>query len=214
MEREIDLVSLGFQDYSVEDKRKIFMILDIAMKKYHENGYMIKSFMPKDIYYQNGIFGFSEYEHISPINSNDKDEAIYNNIVGLSNLAFCSYLPNYDFSAGLMNIDVLVENYKAYENVFDPIDKEYYRTVLIDSHINKQLPEPKYYYDYVSKKMQGVDLSDRSNGSVRSYVKATEAGRAMADNNKESAFSTTFYLTCMVSAMIIAFIGIGLYFLK
>ena len=50
MDKEINLIDLDFYDFSVEEKREVFMILDMVMKKYHENGYMITSFAPKDIY--------------------------------------------------------------------------------------------------------------------------------------------------------------------
>ena len=150
MQKEVSLLDLNFQSFSVEEKRKIFMILDMVMKKYHANGYMITSFDPKDIYYQDEIFSFSKYSSISPLNTDDKNDAILNNIVGLSNLAFCSYLPQYDFTKGLLNIDALKENYSKFEDNFVPFDREYYRSVLIDSTSKKQLPETVYYYDYIN----------------------------------------------------------------
>ena len=72
MDKEINLLDLDFYDFTVEEKREVFMILDLVMKKYHDSGYMITSFAPKDIYYQNGLFGYSKYARISPLNTNDK----------------------------------------------------------------------------------------------------------------------------------------------
>ena len=214
MQREVNLLELGFQDFSADDKRKTFMILDMVMKKYHEKGYMITSFNPSDIYYQNEIFSFSKYDHISPVNANDKNDAVLNNIIGLSDLAFCSYLPSYDLSKGLLNVGAVSDDYDKFENIFTPFDREYYRSVLVDSVKTKQLPDTPYYYEYVSAKIKDVNPSDRSNSNVSTYVKATEVGKLMTDKNNEAAFSNTFYLVCMVTSMLIAFIGLGIYFLK
>lgn len=213
IEREINLVDLGFQNFSVEEKRETFMMLDIAMKKYHENGYAITSFDLKDIYYQSNMFGFSKVTRISPTNANDKNDAILKNVVTLANLAFCSYLPMYDLTNGLLNSEVVSKYFDKFENRFVPMDRGYYRSVLVDSIKNKKLPDIPYYYDYIEKVMQNTDLSNSSNSNVRAFMKATEAGRLMTDNN-EAAFGTVFYFTCMVSSMLIAFAGLALYFLK
>ena len=223
MDKEINLIDLDFYDFSIEEKREVFMILDMVMKKYHENGYMITSFAPKDIYYQNGLFGYSKFTHISPLNANDKNDAILNNIIGLSNLAFCCYLPLYDLSKGLLNNEVVSKYYNKFENRFVPMDRGYYRSVLVDGIIDKKLPEIPYYYDYV-KRIVNNNINDKTsskkdetssngNGNVRAFVKATEAGKLMADN-QEAAFSTMFYLACMVASTLIAVGGILLYFLK
>ena len=214
MDREINLVDLGFQNFSMEEKREIFMILDIVMKKYHERGLMITSFEPKDIYYQNSIFSFSKYTSISPLNSNDKSDAILSNVIELANLAFCSYLPIYDFSRGLLNNGVVSRYYSKFENRFVPMDRGYYRSILVDAFNNRQLPEIPYYYDYIKNVMNNTDLSNRNNTNVRAFVKATEAGKLMADTDKEAAFGTVFYFVCMVTSMLIAFAGLALYFLN
>ena len=213
MYREINLIDLNFNDFSMDEKREVFMILDMVMKKYHENGYMITSFAPKDIYYQNNLFSFSKYARISPLNVNDKNDAILNNIIELSNLAFCSYLPLYDLRRGLLNSDVVSNYYDKFENRFLPIDRGYYRSVLVDSVINHRLPETPYYYDYIKNVMNNNDLSNKNNSNVKSFVKATEAGKLMTED-REAAFSTTFYIACMLSTTLIAVAGIILYFLK
>lgn len=210
MDRELNLIDIGFQDFTMEEKREVFMILDIVMKKYHENGYMITSFDPKDIYYQNELFGFSKFTRISPLNANDKNDAILNNIIELANLAFCSYLPLYDLSRGLLNNEVVSKYYDKFENRFVLMDRRYYRSVLVDGVMNKKLPDIPYYYDYVSQVMNNNDLSNKNNSNVKAFMKATEAGRLMTDNN-EAAFSTTFYLTCMLTSTLIAVLGILLY---
>ena len=214
MQRDVNLIDLGFQNFSVEEKRKIFMILDIVMKKYHDKGYMITSFDPKDIYYQDEIFSFSKYSRISPINTDDKNDAVLNNVIGLSNLAFCSYLPQYDFTRGILNSEAVKDNYDKFENIFIPFDRQYYRSVLVDSINKKQLPEIPYYYDYVNSKMKDSNLADRKNSNSLAYVKATEIGKLMSDKNNEGGFGTTFYLACMLSSTLIALIGLGIYFFR
>lgn len=214
MEREHNLIDIGFQNFTKEEKRNTFLVLDMVMKEYHKKGYMITSFNPKDIYYENQMFSFSKYEKISPINSNDVNDAILSNIISLANLTFCSYLPMYDINQGLLNSEVVSKYYEKFESNFIPIDRAYYRSILVDSVRNKKMPEVPYLYDHITKVMENTDLSNQNNSNVASYIKATEAGRLMAEKNEEAAFSTIFYLTCMVSAMLIAFIGLAIYFLK
>ena len=214
MERVHNLSDIGFQNFSREEKRNVFLILDMVMKEYHKKGYMITSFNPKDIYYEDQVFSFSKYEKISPVSVNDESDAILNNIISLANLAFCSYLPIYDINQGLLNSEVVGKYYPKFENNFMPIDRGYYRSVLVDSVRTKKIPEIPYYYDYIKAVMKDTDLSNRNNSNVMAFIKATEAGRLMTDKNEQAAFSTVFYLTCMVSAMLIAFAGIALYFLK
>ena len=228
MDREINLIDLNFNDFSMEEKRETFMILDLVMKKYHENGYMITSFDPKDIYYQNELFSFSKFTRISPLNANDRNDAILKNIIGLANLAFCCYLPLYDLSKGLLNNEVVSKYYDKFENRFVPMDRGYYRSVLVDGVVDKKLPDTPYYYDYV-KKIVESNTNDRNrkmpfmkknesnssseNGNVRAFVKATEAGKLMTDN-QEAAFSTVFALTCLVVTLLIATVGVVLYFVR
>lgn len=214
MERERNLIDIGFQNFSKEEKRNVFLVLDMVMKEYHKKGYMITSFNPKDIYYENQIFSFSKYEKISPVSVNDESDAILNNVISLANLAFCSYLPIYDINQGLLNSEVVSKYYEKFENNFIPIDRGYYRSVLVDSVRTKKLPETPYLYDYIKSVMENTDLSNRSNSNVMAFIKATEAGKLMADKDNQAAFSTIFYLTCMVSSMLIAFLGLALYFLK
>lgn len=228
LEKEVNLLDLGFNDFSLEKKREIFMILDIVMKKYHDHNYMITSFHPKDIYYQNDLYSFSKYTHISPLNSSDKNDAILNNIIDLSNLAFCSNLPMYDLNKGLLNREVVSKYYGQFENRFAPMDRAYYRSVLVDAVNLKKLPDIPYYYDYAKRiidnnmdnsnkvslfrKKEEVNSSSE-NGNVRAFVKATQAGKLMTDRD-EAAFGTTFFITCMLATTLIAVSGILLYFLK
>ena len=214
VERERNLIDIGFQNFSKEEKRNVFLILDMVMKEYHKKGYMITSFNPKDIYYENQIFSFSKFEKISPVNANDEADAILNNIISLANLAFCSYLPIYDINQGLLNSRVVSKYYEKFENNFIPMDRGYYRSVLVGSVNTKKLPEVPYFYDYIKNVMKDTDLSNHNNSNVMAFVKATQAGKLMSDKNEEAAFSTIFYLTCMVASMLIAFVGLGLYFLK
>ena len=148
MEREHNLIDIGFQNFTKEEKRNTFLVLDMVMKEYHKKGYMITSFNPKDIYYENQMFSFSKYEKISPINSNDVNDAILSNIISLANLTFCSYLPMYDINQGLLNSEVVSKYYEKFESNFIPIDRAYYRSILVDSVRDKKMPEVPYLYDH------------------------------------------------------------------
>ena len=91
-----NLNDIGFKSFDYDEKRYSLMLLDMKMKKLHEQNKMVTSFEPNDIYYDDGSFEFGKTTDISPVVANDKNSAILHNIIGLSNLAFCSYLPLYD----------------------------------------------------------------------------------------------------------------------
>lgn len=210
MNQGINLVDLGFKSFTIEEKREVFMILDIIMKRYHERNYMITSFDPKDISYMNGEFNFDKIARISPINTTDKSDAIVDNIVGLSNLAFCSYLPSYDLKNGLLNIDVVSEQFDSFSTIFNSIDRSYYRNVLVNSYKNKQLPDDVYYYDYVNK----TEKNNSAKGASTSLVKATAVGRLYADQDNQAAFGHIFFFLSMVASITIALIGLTMYLIN
>ena len=204
MGRPYNLVEIEFGKLSKAEKRESFAMMDIALKRIHEKNFKVDSFDPSDIFFEDGLFFFKD---VTPINYNvdSKGEAILDDIIGLSNLAFCSYLPSYDLSNGLLNTKVVSEQFDKFVTIFEGDDKDYYRSVLVDSFNSRQLPNTVYYSDFVKEK--------GSNG--RAMVKSTLAGKLM-DNDKldNAAFGNTFFFACMVATMIMAFIGLAIYFLK
>lgn len=209
MGRVYNLIDIGFASLTKDEKRESFIMLDVALKKIHEKDFKVESFDPKDIYYQDGIYFYSK---VSPINKSidSKEDVVLDNIIGLSDLAFCSYLPSYDLSNGLLNGKVLNEQFDKFGSIFTIEDKNYYRSVLVDAYTNHKLPDNVYYSDYIL----GNEKNNNSNSNSRAYVKATEAGKLYADMMDEAAFGNTFFFVCMVTTMIIAFIGLAIIFLK
>ena len=102
--------------------------------------------------------------------------------------------------------------FDKFASMFVSEDRDYYRSVLVDSYKGHTLPSTTYYSDYIIDK----EKNNNTSGDKRSnaYIKATQAGKLYADNLNEAAFGKTFFFACMVTTMIIAFIGLAIYFLK
>lgn len=207
MGRVFNLLDIGFSNLTKDEKRESLIMLDVALKKLHQNNFKVDSFDPKDIYYENGIYFYSK---VSPISKgmDNKDDVVLDNIIGLSDLAFCSYLPSYDLKNGLLNGKVLNEQFDKFGSIFTIEDKNYYRSVLVDAYTNHKLPDNIYYSDYIL----GNEKNTRNHSNQ--YIKATQAGKMYADMLDDSAFGKTFFFASMVATMMIAFIGIAIYFLK
>ena len=204
MGRPHNLIEIEFSKLSKAEKRETFAMMDIALKRIHEKNFKVDSFNPSDIYFEDGLFFYKE---VTPINYNvdTKEDAILDDIIGLANLAFCSYLPSYDLSNGLLNTKVVSEQFDKFVSIFEGDDKEYYKSVLVDSYISHELPKVVYYSDFVKEK--------GSNG--KGMVKSTLAGKLMDNDGLDNAaFGKTFFFACMVATMIMAFIGLAIYFLK
>lgn len=201
---KINLIDMGFQNLPVEEKRTAFIFMDVMLKKLHEKNLMVTSFDPRQIYYQNGFYTFASVSPITNYYAQNKEEAILKNILGLSNLAFCSYLSDYQLDQGLLSQEVISNHFSSFSNIFVDEDRPYYKEVLVNSYQSRRLPENHIYYsDYIIKHNQ--DNRSKGNNSL-AYVKATEAGRAIA-NQDEAAFGHTFFLLTIVSSISVALIG-------
>lgn len=215
MER-INLVDLDFNSFSPDEKRLSFITMDIVMKNLHRHNKTILSFNPQDIYYDKDttLFEFDKVTDITPYIADSKEKAFSENVVGLSTLAFCSYLKTYDPKDGLLNNTVIAKEFSKFTDIFNPDDVDYYKNVLVDSYEAKTMPEPLYYSDAIIKKEQERKAGGNSNGKLLSY--ATAAGKATAKQyeNPEAAFSSQFFLACMVACIVMASIGFIIYFLN
>lgn len=214
MKGNVSLIDLDFKSFNMEEKRYFLMQLDLCMKRYHQHGFLITSFNPRDIYYENDILYFDKVAPFSPMNSNSREEGILNNIAGLSNLAFCSYLPDYDLKNGLLNLDVVSDGIDRFDGIFNEVDFKYYKSVF-DGYKNKKLPDIPYYYDYVDTYERNNPSSGKSTSMA--YVKATEAGKLYSsqfEDGNESGFGNTFFFITMVMAMLILLSGAIFYFIN
>ena len=210
----INLVDLGFNSFSEDEKRISFITMDMVMKDMHKKNKYVTSFIPQDIYFDNEttLFTFSKYTDDSKYVADNREQAINNNIIGLSTLAFCSYLRTYDPKDGLLNNSVLASEFSKFIDIMNPNDVEYYKKVLVDGYNTDEIGEPIYYSDAILEKEKATTNSGVSDGRVLQY--ATAAGRAMADRDQEAAFGTQFFFVSMVACTMIALLGIILYFIN
>lgn len=206
---KVSLVDMNFKQLSVADKRVAFILMDAMLKKLHEKNMMVTDFSPDKIYYQDGYYFFDSISSISSYYSSSKDVAIFSNVLALCNLAFCSYLPDYQLNQGLLNLDVICDNFENFSNYLPEEDRKYYKGILVDSY-NKGKVEGNalYYADYVIE----LGHNNSSNSNNLAYVKATEIGRALANNDNEAGFGYNLFLVAIVFSLIIGMVGIILYF--
>ena len=209
MGSKVNLLELNLKSFSLEEKRQVFLMLDLMMKRLHETDRMVTDFNPKNIYYQEGIFLFDKVSPISAYYSDNKENAVLRNVLGLSNLAFCSYLPDYRLEQGLLSYDVVNQHFNNFVSYFPEEDRTYYKSILVDSYSTRKLPvDTVYYSDYIAKQQK---TSGNSNLSNRVLVRSTEAGRAFAQEN-EAAFGHNFFFMAMVASVCIALVGVIAYF--
>lgn len=208
--RKINLLDMNFKSFSISEKQVAFVLMDMMMKKLHERNLMVTDFSPSQIYFQDGIYYFEKVDSISDYYSDNKENAVLRNIFGLSNLAFCSYLPDYRLEQGLLSYDVIHQNFNNFSSYFHELDRDYYKSVFVDSYNNKNLPSDNIYYsDYIIKKHNNTA---NNNTTSLAYVKATEVGRAFKiQDDSEAAFGHKFFFLTIVASFIVMLVGVLFY---
>lgn len=207
MGSKVNLLELNLKSFSLEQKRQVFFMMDLMMKQLHDSNMMITDFNPSNIYYQEGIFMFDKVSPISAYYSDNRENAILRNVLGLSNLAFCTYLPDYRLEQGLLSYDVVHQRFNNFAFYMPEQDRAYYKSILVDSMETKRLPDDNIYYsDYVSKQHKN---SGNSNGFV--YIKSTDIGKAFAQSD-EAAFGHNFFFMAMAASVCVALVGVVVYF--
>lgn len=207
---KLSLLDINFKQFSTEEKRAALVMMDLMLKKLHQSNLMVSDFSPSQIYYEDGIYSFNKVSPISDYYIDNKEKAVLRNMLGLSNLAFCSYLPDYDLKNGLLSYDVINQNFNEFSGYLPDIDREYYKSIIVDSYNNKKLVNDNVYFsDYVVKKHQS---SSNNKSSSLAYVKATEAGRAFKMQDEEAAFGSKFFILTIVTSFTILLAGV-LFFL-
>ena len=205
----ISLLDMNFKQLSMADKRIAFILMDSMLKKLHEKNLMVTDFSLNKIYYQDGYYSFEDVSLISDYYANNKDVAIFSNVLALANLAFCSYLPDYQLNQGMLNFDVISSNFDNFASYLPEEDRDYYKGILVDSYQNGKVDgHTLYYSDYI------INLGKNNNGSNNSlaYVKETEDGKAFASQDNEAACGNNFFLMTIVVSLVVGLIGIIFYF--
>ncbi len=208
MKDKVNLLDMKFKSLSLEEKRAALVVMDVMLKKLHENGYMVTNFNPDHIYFQDGIYSFDKIVPISYIVADNREEAILNNVIWMSVLALWAYYNN--TSDTLMNPKFVSQHFDSFSFCYPNADKAYYQSILVDSYHSNKLVAPFIYLsDYVISEHK---KNSTSNASSLAYVKATEAGKAFSDKN-EAAFGYNFFLVTVVASITIILIGIVFYIL-
>ncbi len=207
MRNQLSLIDMNFQNLPYFEKRVAFALMDITLKKLHDKNMMVTSFEPSKVYYQDGVYFFESVVPITNYYASNKEEAILRDLLGLSRLAFCSYLPNYSLQNGLLSLEVISNHFQDFSNIFPEEDKRYYQSILVDGYQKRKLPEVPYYYEYMAK----LNQTGSSKATNLAYVKATEAGKAFTDK-EEAAFGNTFFFLSVVASLTILLFGVVVYF--
>lgn len=205
---KVNLIDMNFKSLSLEEKRVAFVLMDVMLKRLHLKNLVVTDFSPENIYYDNGFYYFRKVSANPVYYAANKEEAVFKNVLSLSNLAFCSYLPDYDLKQGLLNSDIVSNNFDNFVSYLPEDDRNYYRAVLVDSYKQNRLVTDKvYYFDYIA----GTSKNSIAKGNSNMLVKATEAGRALA-NQDESAFGKDFFFLAMVTSLTLLLVGAFVYF--
>lgn len=207
MENKVNLLNMNFNHMALEEKRAALVVMDVMLKKLHESGYMVTDFSPNKIYFQDGIYTFEKVAPISSIVAENKEDAVLNNVIWMSVVALWAY--NSNSANNLMAPLFVSNNFDSFAYSYPEEDRNYYKSILVDSYRTGKLSAPvTYFSDYI---IQQHKNRSTSNGSNLAYIKATEAGRALA-NNDEAAFGHNFFLVTIVASLTVILIGVILYF--
>lgn len=205
----VNLIDMNFKNMSIEDKRTVLVLLDFSLKRLHLKNLIVTDFDPKNIYCEDGLYYFGKVTSNPIYYADNMEEAVFKNILSLSNLAFCTYLPDYDISQGLLSHNVVSTYFNSTSSYLPEDDRNYYKSILVDSYKEKKLiGDSIYFYDYINKKVK----SEAGKGNSNKLVKATETGKSLA-NNEESAFSMNFFLITLVACVTVLLIGLFGYFM-
>lgn len=180
---------------SIDDKRGLVISLDQNLKALHDQGKTIITLNPHNI--------LIDKETKQPIFSQDlSDSTGFTNLeawkrlntIWLADLEMCIYLyPNYNLDYGLMDLELLSNNFSDFSSFIPSTDVEYYRQIL-DSSYYISNDKPIY--------LSTFNLNNGSQiGTSRTYVKATAAGKAMANN--ENGVINYLFITCVVFCLIV-----------
>lgn len=204
----VNLIDMNFKDLSVEDKRVAFVLMDFTLKRLHLKNLIVTDFNPQHIYCEDGLYYFEKVSSNPYYYASSKEEAIFKNVLDLSNLAFCSYLPEYNLKLGLLNPDVISNNFDSFASVLPTQDCGYYKSILVDSYReNKLVGDSVYFYDHIDK----LNKTGVNKGNSNKLVRATEAGKALA-NQDEVAFGRDFFILTIVASLTLLLIGLFVYF--
>jgi hypothetical protein len=203
-----DLLSLGLKNLPIEEKKAALVVMDIMLKKLHDNGYMVCDFSPNHIYFQDGIYYFEKILPISSVVADNREEAILNNVIWMSILALWVYSPT--ANDNLIQPSFVSNKFDSFSSCYPEGDRSYYKSILVDSYQSGKIKtSTPYFSDYIIKNHN--NRSSKNTASL-AYVKATEVGKLLA-NDEEAAFGHNFFFLTVVASITVLFIGLISYLL-
>ena len=207
---KLSIVDFGLSSMSMEYKREFFYKLDFAMKQIHESGGYVSDFNPNHIYIDD-MTRTPSFDSIYPFSYtySDINDLKKANMLWLADLAFCTYLPDYDLSNGLLNPEVLSSRFDDFKEYFPEDDVDYYRNIFTMDYSDSSVLVA-YYSDYINKKMENGSITS---SNTMSYVKSTPIGKAMAANDNEAGYINYVFITSVVCAVVMLSIFAILYFM-
>lgn len=180
-----------------QDLLDIFLDLDYKLSVVHNSGYIVDNLNSDNIVYEEGFnFSSSSLRHIFT------DEAKRKNIRDLAKLNIGAQISIQSGFSDFTVIDtsVIVDNFDAVSSslVTATQGDDYLKTVLLKGS------DGIYYNDYLvnlRKENQAAGVG-MSNSLVK--VKSTEAGRAMALDDKDAAFVNVVFYPILIVLIIIS----------
>lgn len=206
MVNKVNLIDMNFKTMSVEEKRAALVAMDLMLKKLHSSNLMVTDFNVNNIYFEDGIYYFQKIRPITSIVAGNREEAILNNMIWMSIVALWAYNDN---STNILVSPSYVSNhFDRFSFWYPEEDRDYYRSILVDSYRNGKLVSSDIYFsDYVIKQ----NHSSNKSGTSLAYVKATEAGKAFASID-EAAFSNSFFMVTVVTTLSVLLVGLIFFF--
>lgn len=173
-----------------EKRKQIMKNISKKLRLLHNNSRCIYGFNPNEIQIDedNNEVLFSD----NTILITNEDEYKNRNIKDFSRYFIGTYL-EYDTSNGLMNMEVLQNNFDDYSYIFEENEKNYFREVLLE---NKNI----YYDQYIDK-----EYSQTSNSKTENKSLALSTGKSYGLIGETEGNAN--YIILMILTSIITLIG-------
>ena len=105
--------------------------------------------------------------------------------------------PEYNLENGLLNLQVLSDNFDTIKTFIPSEDVNYYSDIILNASVNSTLPF-SYFSDYINKKA----ATGNTHSNMIQYTKSTPIGRAMANSDNEAGMINYVFITCLVFALV------------
>ena len=189
---DINIIDYGLSSASLEKKREFLYRLDLKLKNIHEQGGYLFEVNPKKISIDPAS-GEPYFDEIYTYSHQDFEQMKKLNLVWMADLAVCLYFPEYNLENGLLNLQVLSDNFDTIKTFIPSEDVGYYSDIILNASMNSTLPS-----SYFNKKA----ANGNTHSNMMQYTKSTPIGRAMANSDSEAGMINYVFITCLVFALV------------